>query len=111
MFKKDPREFDLHGRQIIKGVSIAEYVPKKVIPHLRKASQDQGLVWEKIIQDCTLYLDKKQHCSIMYKVGDWIFSGKLILTYNLCEKCGHRISHPNKGINLKHTIGNRKYCY
>ncbi|WP_422858758.1 hypothetical protein ACOKFD_15565 [Flagellimonas sp. S174] len=111
MFKKDPREFDIQGRQIIRGMAINEYVPNKVLPYLRKGAQDQGLVWQKVIQDCVLYIDDKKGCSIMHNVEKWPFSGTLLLTYNLCPNCGHRTSYPKKWLNLEHTLGDMKYCH
>ena len=110
MFKTPKKQYDPQGREIIKGMAIEEYVPKAVVPHLVRAAQDQNLIWEKVIQDCTLFIDQTKHCSIMYKVGQWPFSGKLILTYNLCEKCNHRVSYPKKWQHLEMYVG-KKYCY
>ncbi len=110
MFKTPKKQYDLQGREIIKGMAIEEYIPKAVLPHLVKAAHDQNLIWDKIIQDCTLYLDNKKHCSIMHNVGQGPFSGKLILTYSLDEKCVHRVSYPKKWLHLDMYVG-KKYCY
>lgn len=110
MFKKERKEYDIQGRQIIKGMAIIELVPKAVLPHLVKGTQEQDLIWNKVIQDCTMYIDSKKGCSIMYNVGKWPFSGKLLLTFNLCPKCNHRISYPKKWLHLDMYVG-KKYCY
>ncbi|MEM7485023.1 MAG: hypothetical protein AAF348_07425 [Bacteroidota bacterium] len=108
---RERKQYDIQGREIIKGNAILELLPKEIMPYLHKSCNDKGLVWENIVQDCTMYIDSSEHCSIMYKVGKWSFSGKLLITFNLCPKCNYRVSYPNKWMNLEHTIGDMRYCY
>lgn len=104
MFEKKPKQIDSLGRQIITGTQILDYIPEPVLFHLKNSCEGYGLDWELIQSDCTLFLDQQKHCSIMYKVGPWAYSGKLLLTYALNPKHDHRISYPDKGRFLEYTL-------
>jgi len=106
MFSEKPIKKDSQGRQIIKANDILEYVPEVVLPHLEASCRGYDLEWQQIIEECTLYIDERKHCSLMYQVREWVFSGKLLLTYSLLPKHGHRVSYPNKGLFLEHTLAN-----
>ena len=104
MFEKKSKQFDALGREIITGTQILDYIPGPVLFHLKNSCEGYGLDWERIQSDCTLFLDQKQHCSIMYQVGQWPFSGKLLLTFALNPKYDYRISYPDKGRFLAYTL-------
>ena len=109
MLPKQDLSKDPHGRQIIRHELIDKYIPEEVLSYLIASCEGYGLDWETIKPVCTLYLNGQNHCSMMYNVGQWIFSGKLLLTYSLKPVYKYRVSYPEKGRFLEHTLKNYSY--
>lgn len=110
MFKIEKKITDHLGRTVVKGQKIKEHLPEAVLPGLLSAAGDQDLKWEQAMEESTMFIDSNGHCSIVHQVGEWSFSGTLLLTFNLDPKCGHRISYPKKWLHLEHYLKNPKYC-
>lgn len=104
-------KFDFRGSKMIEGMDILEVVPEEVIPQMEIGASDYGMDLMAIVQDCTLYIDQRNDCSHMYKVGEWVFSGALLLTFNLYPKCGHGVGFPKKRFYLHLYKANNHYCH
>lgn len=99
-------EYDHLGNRVYRGGDILEFIPEPVLPFVRIGAEDIGKVWEDIIEDCTLYVKDGNSCTLMYNVGQWVFSGQMLLTYCLNPEHDHRISPVNKGKHLDYVLKN-----
>ena len=109
MFSNQPKKKDARGNDIVQGVAIKEFIPEPVLPHLEASCKGYGLDWESIIEECILYIKPDRDCTIMYQVGEWVFSGKMLLTFSLNPEFNHIVSYPNKGLFLEYTLANYRH--
>lgn len=107
--EKNKLKFDPTGRKIIVGKEIVSVVPESLYPQIDMACKDQGMVWEEIIDDCTLYVDQHDHCTLMYRVGKWAYSGTLLVTFSIDASKKHQVSFPKKWMHLELYLANNKY--
>lgn len=109
MFNQPQKEYDHLGREVIRGKAISSVLPSKVLPFVYKAASDFDLHWDKAIFDSILFMDHKGQCSIIHQPGKWIFTGTLLLSFTVNEKCEHRVSFPKKWLHLERYM-NKPYC-
>ncbi|MEX0312655.1 MAG: hypothetical protein AB3N18_00645 [Allomuricauda sp.] len=110
MFKKPKIETDVQGRKIYRKEQMLELIPAAVLFHIKESCRMSGMKWDVVWEDCVLFMDSTTHCSLMYKIGEWPFSGKLLLTFNLSPLYEHSVSYPDKRENMKRFMHHKYRC-
>ncbi|RDY58017.1 hypothetical protein [Flagellimonas nanhaiensis] len=110
MFKKPKIEIDVQDRKVYRGAEMEIQIPKAVLLHIKRACHLKGLKWDKIKDECVLYIDRVNDCTLKYDVNDWMFSGILLLTFDLNPEYEHSLSYPDKRENMKRFRHHKYRC-